>query len=168
MARTLVVIRHSKAVSGGMPDIDRPLADRGVRDARAGGRWLAEHEILPDLSFVSPALRTQQSWEAIRDELGEAGQACKVATDGRIYENSLESVIETLQTAAGATCVAIVGHNPSLHSLVVTLDAEARASWPKLEDSYPTSAIAVFDVAGSWAELRPGAGTLRELVTPRG
>jgi phosphohistidine phosphatase len=163
-----VVIRHSKAVSGEMPDADRPLAEGGLRDASAGGRWLAEHRIVPDLAVVSPALRTCQSWEVVRDQLGDQGAGCRVVTDGRVYENSLDSVLAALRTAADSTCVAVVGHNPSLHSVVVTLDADAVSTWPSLESSYPTSAIAVFDVACSWSDLRPGAGTLRDYVAPRG
>ena len=41
--RTLLVFRHAKAArEPGMSDHDRPLTDRGRRNARAMGEWLAD------------------------------------------------------------------------------------------------------------------------------
>jgi phosphohistidine phosphatase SixA len=45
--RTLVLVRHAKAVPDAATDAQRELAGRGGRDAEAAGRWPAEEEIAP-------------------------------------------------------------------------------------------------------------------------
>jgi phosphohistidine phosphatase len=66
------------------------------------------------------------------------------------------------------TGVLLVGHNPGLHDLAVSLagegDEELRA---ELAGAFPTGALASLVVPGSWAELAPGAATLRAFVVPR-
>ena len=67
--RTLVLLRHAKADNPfGMADADRPLTERGLRDARAAGRWLAQ-QALPELVLCSPARRTRQTWQAVAEQL---------------------------------------------------------------------------------------------------
>jgi len=60
--RTLVLLRHSKAVPPeSMPDFERPLADRGRADARAAGRYLVAEGIEADLVLCSPSQRTRET-----------------------------------------------------------------------------------------------------------
>ena len=65
--RQLLLLRHAKAVPGdhGMADIERPLAERGEKAAKRMGRWLADHDLAPDLGAVSPARPPHacQTWE---------------------------------------------------------------------------------------------------------
>lgn len=62
-----------------------------------------------------------------------------------------------------------IGHNPGFHQLAVQLAAHGAAGdLAALRDGFPTAAIAVIDVAaGTWADVRFGAGTLRHYMTPR-
>ena len=40
-ARTLILLRHGKSgYPAGVPDHDRPLADRGRREAALAGEWM--------------------------------------------------------------------------------------------------------------------------------
>jgi phosphohistidine phosphatase len=168
VARTLLLIRHAKAVADAGTDAQRPLAPRGVRDARAVGRWLAEHQLAPDQVLVSPARRTVQTWETAAAGFSAAPM---VTTDRRIYENTIESLLAVIQEAAAGTDVlAVVGHNPSMHGLALALDdglgdERLRAD---VAGAFPTSGIAVLDVATGWAELGLGGATLRQFAVPRG
>ena len=168
MARTLVLIRHAKAAQDGASDEARTLAPRGTSDARAVGRWLAQQDIAPDLVVVSPARRARQTWEAAAASLGAAPS---VRIDARIYDNTLEALLSVLnETDESVSTLAIVGHNPSMHALAVSLDnghgdAPSRAA---LADAYPTSGIVVFDVDGAWGQLAPGGASLRDFAVPRG
>jgi len=57
--KTLFLIRHAKSSWGdaALPDKDRPLNDRGRRDAPKMGERLAKRDVKPDLILSSPAVR---------------------------------------------------------------------------------------------------------------
>src|SRR5580765_6458176 len=64
--RTLILLRHGKSDwSGDEPDIARPLAARGRRQAPDAGRWLATHVGSIDLAVVSPAVRARSTWDLV-------------------------------------------------------------------------------------------------------
>jgi phosphohistidine phosphatase len=167
MPRRLLLIRHAKAVQGGPSDAQRELAPRGLRDAAAAGRWLADNDFTPEYVVVSPAVRAAQTWQAVAVTLGADSV---VEVDSRIYDNTLESLLCVVHDVVNDhSTIALVGHNPSMHALAAALDdglgdADAHR---KLAESYPTMGIAVFDVDASWADLGVGGATLREFLAPR-
>jgi phosphohistidine phosphatase len=109
--RQLVLIRHAKAGEGAV-DRDRPLADRGIAEAPAVGRWLADRGIVPDRVVVSPARRARQTWELAAAELDASAEPL---LDGRVYNNTVEDLLDILrQTPAEVTTLAIIGHNPGI------------------------------------------------------
>jgi phosphohistidine phosphatase len=57
--RTLVLVRHvtSSWNDPTLPDTNRPLNDRGKRDARRLGKRLAKRQVKPDVILSSPARR---------------------------------------------------------------------------------------------------------------
>jgi phosphohistidine phosphatase len=154
--RQLVLVRHAKAGEGAV-DRDRPLARRGVAEAPAVGRWLAQRLIAPDRVMVSPARRARQTWELAATELSAAPEP---VLDDRIYHNTVEDLLQIIrETPAEVTTLAIVGHNPGLQNLAIALD-DGRgddAGRKELTTKYRTSGIAVFDIGGSWAQ-RPMSG----------
>src|SRR6266508_2394367 len=81
--RTLVVVRHAKSDwTHPVPDEERPLAERGRRDAPATGRWLAEHVGDLDLVVCSPARRARETWRLASAELARKPP---VRLDERVY-----------------------------------------------------------------------------------
>jgi phosphohistidine phosphatase len=163
--RRLVLVRHAKAASEGV-DRERPLAERGMAEAPAIGRWLAERQVVPDRVVVSPARRARQTWELAAAELRSAAEP--VLEDQRVYENTVEDLLEVVrETPAAVTTLAIVGHNPAMQELAVRLD-DGRgdaAGRKELTRKYRTSGVAVFAVKEPWAEVR--AGTLDSYGAPR-
>jgi phosphohistidine phosphatase len=155
VTHTLVLIRHGKSDwSGGLADIDRPLARRGRRQAPEAGHWLAA-TIALDLAVVSPAARTVATWDLVAAGLRERPE---VRYDERVYAASgsqLLAIVRELPEAAATA--ALVGHNPGLEDLLSQLTGERRPM--------PTSAIAVVDLEGPWAEVRADA-TLRTAGRP--
>jgi len=57
--KTLFLVRHAKSSRDDptLPDKERPLNDRGMRDAPRMGERLAAHDVKPDLILSSPAVR---------------------------------------------------------------------------------------------------------------
>src|SRR6187551_1278290 len=86
-ARRLVIMRHAKAEqSETLPDIERALLPRGRDDAEAAGRWLASHELVPNVVLCSPAVRTRGTWHSVAIGLADSGAT--VAPTVR-YKNDL-------------------------------------------------------------------------------
>jgi phosphohistidine phosphatase len=164
MTRRLVLVRHAKAAQEG-DDRDRPLARRGTTEAPVIGRWLAEQEIAPDRVVVSPARRARETWELAAAELGPTAGP---ELDERVYRNTVEDLVAVIrETPADVSTLAIVGHNPAIQDLAIAFDdrdgdADGRRD---LERKYPTSGVAVFAVADSWAAA--SAGTLISFAVPR-
>lgn len=167
MAGQLVVIRHAKA--GEAPrDIDRPLAERGRRDAAAIGDWLRKQGITPDRAVVSPALRAMQTWSGAAAKLEHPPEPL---IDERIYDNSMDLLLDIVaETPDNVRSLALVGHNPAFEALANELDdergdADARR---EMRAAFPTSAVAVFELAEPWSDVTVGAGTLTAFAAPRG
>ena len=171
LPRRLVLIRHAKATQGGI-DADRPLAERGVADAVAIGRWLAEQSLLPDRVVVSPARRASQTWQLACAELGaELGAAAEPVVDERVYDNTLGDLLRIVRESPPSVhTLALIGHNPSIAELASVLDDRHGESAARQEfaQKYPTSGIAVFELGIEWELVDFGTGTLRQFAAPRG
>ena len=161
-----MLIRHAKAEATASSDSARKLAARGRRDAAAVGRWLAEHDVEPDLALISPAKRTRETWQLAAAELGMKPGS---EIDPRIYENTIEDVLQLIQEVdADVATLVIVGHNPSIEGVAITLDDGAGSvSREEMHRGFPTSALAVLSVPGEWVDVGPDKATLEHFATPR-
>lgn len=156
MTRTLAVLRHAKSAwPDGVPDLERPLGERGRRDAPAAGRWIGQN--LPGLQLVisSTATRARQTWELAAAELSSPPE---VRHHAKIYYGPLLEVVRELPENVGSAL--LVGHNPDLEDLVELLSGQ--------DTIFKTSTIAVLSSELSWAEAGPAWGSLVAGETPRG
>jgi phosphohistidine phosphatase len=142
--RALVLLRHAKSDwSGDQPDIDRPLAKRGRRQAPEAGRWLAHGVARIDLAVVSPAKRTRSTWKLVAAELADAPP---VRVDERVYAASAAALLDVVrELPAELDRVVLVGHNPGLEDLATQLTGT--------EVRMTTSALAVLAVPGRWSAV---------------
>ncbi|WP_327700000.1 SixA phosphatase family protein [Streptomyces sp. NBC_00459] len=167
--RRLVVLRHAKSAwPMGVDDHDRPLGPRGLRDAPAAGRVLAEADCLPDLVLCSTAERARRTWELAAAEWDTPPQ---VRHDPRLYGADvpeLLAVVREVPLAVGT--LLLVGHNPGLGELVLELAGEALDdALDDVRTKFPTSAIAVLAWRGEdWQGLAPGTALLTDMIVPRG
>jgi|HubBroStandDraft_3_1064219.scaffolds.fasta_scaffold339762_1 phosphohistidine phosphatase len=160
--RRLILFRHGKAemaaATGG--DRERALAERGRADSSRTAQWLLACGFVPDVVLVSPALRTQTTWDCVRPYFPNA----KVEVRAPLYLAGTETILEVLEAApAGADTVMVVGHNPGLQELGVHLAETGLAPETqinRIEDGFPTAAVAVFSM-----DLPEGA-TLEALYEP--
>ncbi len=166
-ARRLVLLRHAKAALDGTADFERSLAPRGRSDAGAIGRWLVEHGYQPDHVVVSPARRALQTWELAAAEI-EGGPV--PLPDERVYTNTLEDLLDVVRgTPSAIGTVILVGHNPALAELAVMIDdGSGDRAGRSLAVNFPAGGVAVFSVAGNWAEVDAGAGRLVTFAAPPG
>ncbi|MFF5987966.1 SixA phosphatase family protein [Prauserella flavalba] len=159
MRRELVILRHAKSDwPYGVADDERPLAERGRRDAPAAGRWLRAHVPAFDLVLCSTAKRARQTWHLVRRELGGSPE---VSHDGRLYGASADTLTRIARELPGdAHTVLFIGHNPGLEDFVSTLADRGC--------TLKTSAIAVLSGTGDWTDVRPGWASLDDVAKPRG
>jgi phosphohistidine phosphatase len=165
----LLIFRHAKAEKGapGMRDRDRPLDARGVKDASRMGAYMARHALIPDRALVSPARRTQETWNLLASAFSAA---TPVHHEDRLYGATPETTLAALrETDPAASGLLLVGHNPGLHEaallLIASGDVEARE---RLNEGLPTAGLAVIDFPGAtWKSLHPHSGRLERFVTPR-
>jgi len=165
--RTLVVVRHAKAEAHATTDHGRPLAARGVRDARAAGQWLASELAVPGRgrtqALVSTASRARMTWAQMSDTVPAGVRML----DG-LYEAGLDEVVEMLSLLDEDVQTAlVVGHNPTMQSMAFTLaDTRSPGYEAMSERGLPTAAIAVLDVPVPWHDLAPDTCPVRAFHVP--
>lgn len=165
--RRLVVVRHGKSAwPFGVPDRERPLADRGARDApRMGGR-IGELVGRVDLAIISPARRARETWELLAPALGEVPE---VRREPRVYDAwgaELIDVVSELPDAART--VLLMAHEPGVSELVLALAAESDAVLlDRVATKFPTCGVAVLAADRTWAGFVPGCAQLESFLTPR-
>lgn len=152
--RTLILLRHAKAVRAHEADSDeaRGLTGRGRRDAAAAGAAMAEAGLKPTLALVSSATRTRETAAH-----GLATFALETRFEDALYHAAPESIWDAF-AACDAECVVIVGHNPGIGELTSMLVHQAHDGSKLARDiigNFPTAAFAAFEIKG---ELMRAAG----------
>ncbi|TCC33384.1 SixA phosphatase family protein [Kribbella sindirgiensis] len=165
--RTLVLLRHAKAVPPEtMPDLERPLAERGRADAGAAGRHLVAQGIEADLVLCSPSKRTRETWKYV----AEAGVGAKdVWYDKRIYNADTDGILDVVHEApAEARTVVVVGHAPGIPWLADELALDGTSpERVELTQKYPTTGLAILHLTTRWADLSANDADLVSYVVPR-
>jgi phosphohistidine phosphatase len=175
--RRLVLLRHAKSAWPEMPDHERPLARRGQRDAPVMGRWLRTGGLVPDLVLCSTAQRARETWQFAQAGLGAAPP---VRFEDRVYDASPTALLDLIRRESGAAeTLLVVGHDPGVPGLALTLAGAGPDTYPGESDAvpagmldrmrakFPTAAIAVFGCTGTWDVLGPGSARLACFITPR-
>lgn len=169
--RTLVLLRHAKAVPPetrpDLPDLERPLADRGRADAGAAGRHLVAQGIEPDLVLCSPSKRTRETWKCVAD----AGVVAKdVWYDKRVYNADTDALLDVVHEApAEARTLLVVGHAPGIPWLADELALDGTSpERVELTQKYPTTGLTILHLTCHWADLAANDADLVEYVVPRG
>jgi phosphohistidine phosphatase len=159
MLHTLILLRHAKSAwPQDTHDADRPLAQRGRRDAPAVGHWLRERAPKIDLVVCSPTVRTVQTWDLA---VAQWDATPRVRYDESLYGACAADLLSITQEFPRDVVTAVlVGHNPSLEDFLTLLTGVA--------EPLKTSAIAVITTPEGWNGARPGSWTLETLATPRG
>lgn len=158
--RELLIIRHAKSdwSDDSLEDFDRPLSDKGKKQACKMGHWLAEHDLIPDLILASPAQRAQQTlsrmtrhWDTKPDIIEEP----------RLYEADLDTLLDIVRHLPDRHRIAIVGHNPGLEDLLGWLTGNNE------DGRLSTCAIAHLILPGDLSQLNAGEAKLTQKITPK-
>jgi phosphohistidine phosphatase len=167
--RTIAILRHAKSSWGDAAarDFDRRLDDRGRLAAERIGRELKQRGVRFDHVLASPATRVRETLERLSHGYGALPE---IRFDDSLYGASERHLLTVIRALPGEVRFPlIVGHNPGLHSLVLTLTSDDdQGLRRRIAPKFPTAAFAAIDVpVEDWNEVEPGAGRLRELILPR-
>lgn len=159
--KILLLLRHAKSSwkDEELPDQDRPLAKRGLRDAPRLGQLLRDENLLPDLILSSTARRARQTVELVTEAAGYSGE---VSLLDSLYAAAPEEILELLNALpAYYTTVMVVGHNPGLEELLTLLTDQV--------DSLTTAALAQIDLpVDGWNQITDETqGKLVNIWRPR-
>ena len=152
--RTLYLLRHAKSswADPTLPDDRRPLAPRGRRDGKRIAEHLRRQEIEPELVLCSSAARTRETLELLRPALGGA----TVVVEDELYGASADRLLARVRLVPDEVgSVLVIGHNPGLHEL------------GRLQEKFPTAALATLALAEPWGRVAPGGATLTAYVVPK-
>lgn len=159
--KALWVVRHAKSAwPAGVPDFERPLAERGHRQSRAAGRWLASEPAPAQRVLTSPARRAVATADYVRQAFGLSVQ--DVECRDALYLASAAAMLNVARSLGeDISSAAIVGHNPSV-TRFLNLAAGRHVS-----DNLPTFGMARFTAAGVWRSVTWGGFHLECWTSPK-
>ncbi|HEY5482233.1 MAG TPA: histidine phosphatase family protein [Propionibacteriaceae bacterium] len=146
--RVLYLMRHATADSWGiLGDKNRPLTPAGREEAAFIGEQLADSGI--EYVVVSAAARTRQT-------VANLGLGVDVESSDRLYGAGSATVLDIVhELDPGFTCVLVVGHAPSIPTLVHQLagdDSDSEAL-DLVSTHFPTATCCRFEFEGPWEDL---------------
>jgi phosphohistidine phosphatase len=151
----LALARHAKSdwADASVDDHDRPLNDRGRRDAPEVARRVMRTGVRPEVILTSTALRARTTAEHFADVFG-----ADLVDDPALYLATGESILE-IARGSGLAEVLVVAHDPGMSELVSALAGR--------EVQMPTAAIAVFTwESGDWDAVGTVPPDDVQLTTP--
>lgn len=151
----LILARHAKSdwADEGLDDHDRPLNDRGRRDAPAMARAVLRRGVRPEVLLSSTAVRAASTAAAFGDEF-----EVEVTEHAELYLAEPDVLLETAR-ASGAAEVMVVAHDPGMSALVSRL--------AERDVRMVTAAVAIFTWhEGDWTDVGVLPPDEFELLTP--
>ena len=146
-------LRHGDAAdtAPGETDAQRPLTDKGHKQARRAAKWFAKSGITFSAIVSSPLLRACQTAEPVAGKLGVEMIADQRLSGGMITVSALTELIAELGNPAS---LLLVGHEPDFSVII------GRLTGGNIEMKKAAIAMVTCD------HVETGSGELRFIVPP--
>jgi len=151
MGKKIFIVRHGKSDWGtpDMPDIDRPLKPRGVRDAYKMAKLLKKKKEQVDFIISSPATRAIHT-AIIFSRVLQIPEKNILIEYGLYMADSVSIKEYCHKISDEYNGVMIVGHNPGFTNF-------ANKFTPSEINNVPTSGLVILDFdCNSWKDINPG------------
>lgn len=153
--KRLYLIRHAKSSWSNLriSDFDRPLNQRGKREAPLMAQRLAKYGAFPDALISSPAKRARTTAEIVARVVDYPRK--KIHYDDLAYTSETVDLLKVVrETADQVETAFLVGHNYAITDLAVLLTGE-------YIKKIPTSGIVAMELSvDSWTDVGPGKGAM--------
>ncbi len=119
--KKLYIVRHAQKEDEqiGRDDYDRELSVEGIKDAKNMAEYFASKKLPVDLIVASPASRTKKTAEIFAEALKYKKT---IMLNEVLYMAFVNELLETISyTFDTVDSMLLVGHNPSLTALAITL-----------------------------------------------
>ncbi len=161
--KNLLIMRHAKSDWSDYTtaDFDRPLNKRGVKDAPIMGQQLLEMGKKVDLIISSSANRAASTAQLVAQSINYEDY---IQFERGFYLSDADDIMFTVrQISDKYDTVLVIGHNPTMESLVYNLVADKTSIL-----SIPTAAIAsiLFEV-DQWEYVDNNIGKLEFFIKPK-
>jgi phosphohistidine phosphatase len=160
--KTLTLLRHAKSSWGdsALSDRERPLNERGERDAPVMGRRIVEAGIRPSMIISSPAVRAWTTARIVAQEIGYPVEFLQ--RENELYLASLNTLLDVVCAQDNEfNHLMVVGHNPGLTDFANYLS-------PGLTNNLPTAGIVSVSLQGDdWKLYDRPASTLLTFDYPK-
>ncbi|WP_027250884.1 SixA phosphatase family protein [Photobacterium halotolerans] len=147
--KLLYIVRHAKSSwdDPELDDHDRPLNERGLKNAAEMATRFAAWQALPQRILCSTAERAFQTAQFFEQALHP--HPTELATTVGLYTDSAHEVVSIIQSVPDEVeRLMVVCHNPAINELVVRLGLKT--------DNVPTCGLVVFAVeAETWQAFGP-------------
>lgn len=166
--RQIFLLRHAKSSwdDPALNDFDRPLNNRGRRNARALAAHFRRANIHPSVILCSAARRTRETYDILSPSL----EGIPISFEAELYEAAKHDLLERLRRLHdNLASVLLIGHNPGLERLASALSGgQGKATaLARLAEKYPTGTLAVLETdIGHWGTLQDGCCRLTAFVRP--
>lgn len=148
--KVIYMVRHAKSswANSDSSDFERPLNERGKKDATDMALRLVEKKIIPDALVSSPAKRAKKTCKSFCETLGI--QEDKVIYVDKLYLASAEifyDVINNLDDQYNS--VVIFSHNPGITDFVNQICCDVHI------DDMPTCSVFAAEIAADkWCDFK--------------
>lgn len=144
--KLLLILRHAKSSweFEELSDHDRPLNNRGRRDAPLMGRKLLKEQLVPQIIISSSAVRAHSTAKKVAKACGYEDE---ILIDPALYGSRYSDYLNVLTNQEDKhDIIMLVGHNPISEQLVEVLTGEIV--------TMPTCAIACISLPiTSWKQI---------------
>ena len=159
--KEIYILRHAKSSwdNSNLSDFERPLADRGISDAKKMSKFLKDMNIKIDKVLCSNAIRAKETFDLTAD--GFNFEIDKATYLDKLYFGDTTTIIQDLKELdESLNNILIVGHNPTLHYLVEILTNESI-------NRFTTCNLATISHDGEWVSLNSQQCSLKSLIRPK-
>ena len=157
----LLLMRHAKSSwkEADIPDHERPLKKRGLKDAEMMGKLLKSKKIVPGLILSSTANRAKKTAEIL-------AKACKIDKEiifsDDLYMAEPADILKVIKDhAKKEKAIIVIGHNPGLEAFLQIMTGKV--------ESLSTSSIAYLGAKiDKWKDLSSNENvSLKKLWRPK-
>jgi len=149
LMKTVILVRHAKSDWGdpSLSDVDRPLNQRGKRDAPEMAKRLKDRGLKIDALITSPAKRARKTAVVFCKELEMKRD--RFIEEPDLYGASEEEFYEVLENLRDKfDCVALFSHNPGL------TDFANQLTTMRVDNIPTTGIVAVRADCGKWSDFK--------------
>ena len=159
--KQIYILRHAKSSwkNLNLNDFDRPLAKRGINDSIKLNNFIKKNNYDLEKVICSNAKRAKDTFDLVADSFNFSIDSVEYRDD--LYYGNTNTIVNLLKGLdSNIKNILIVGHNPSLHSLVEQLTT-------KKIYKFSTCSLAIVSFEESWDRITDESCDINLYIKPK-